>query len=116
MTNYRVRLPECMSYENNFEISEILWANLSHKTYDGVGYVSLVRHAVEIVGSCERHEIFEDYMTCALLAYTLQGHPMHWCATLHEKFIHSLSHLVAEIDCDFNHFDHKALNKEILEL
>lgn len=41
---------------------------------------------------------------------------MHWCATLPEKPIHSLSHLVTEIDHAFNHFNRKALHKEILEL
>lgn len=41
---------------------------------------------------------------------------MHWCATLPENSIHSLTHLVAEIDRAFNHFNYKALNKEILEL
>ena len=41
---------------------------------------------------------------------------MHWCATLPENSIHSLSHLVTEIDRAFNHFDCKALNKEILKL
>ncbi len=41
---------------------------------------------------------------------------MHWCATIPEKYIHSLSHLVAEIDHAFNHFDHQALNKEIMKL
>ena len=33
-----------------------------------------------------------------------------------KKSIHSLSHLVVEIDCAFNHFNCKALNKEILKL
>jgi len=57
-----------MSYGNNFEISEELWNNLPGKTYDGGGRVALVRHVIGVVGSCERHEIFEDYMTCALFA------------------------------------------------
>jgi len=38
------------------------------------------------------------------------------CATLPEKSIHSLAHLVTEIDCPFNHFNHKQLNQEILKL
>ena len=41
---------------------------------------------------------------------------MHWCSMLPKKSIHSHACLVAEIDHDFNHFDHKALNKEILKL
>jgi len=41
---------------------------------------------------------------------------MHWCATLPKKSIHSLSHLVTEIDYSFNHFNYKTLNKEIMEL
>ena len=105
-----------MSYGNDFEISEEFWNSLSTKTYDGGGQVALVRHAVDIVGSCERHEIFEDYMTCVLFAYMLRGHPLHWYATLPEKSIHSFHHLIAEIDRAFNHFDLKALNKEILKL
>ena len=76
----------------------------------------MVRHVVDIVGSCERHGIFEEYMTCALSAYTLRGNPMHWCATLLEKSIHSLSHMVTEIDHAFNNFNRKELNKEIMEL
>ena len=76
----------------------------------------MVRHAVGVVGSYERHGIFEEYMTCTLFVYMLRGHPMHWCATLPEKYIHSLAHLVAEIDRDFNHFNHKALDQEILKL
>ena len=35
---------------------------------------------------------------------------------LPKKSIHSLAHLVVEIDYDFNHFNHKALNQEILKL
>ena len=116
MTNYKVSLPECMSYGNNLEISKHLWDNLSHKTYDGGGYVALVRHVVDIVGSCERHGIFEEYMTCALFVYMLRGNPMHWCATLLRKSIHSLSNLVTEIDHAFNHFNHKSLDQEIMKL
>jgi len=56
MTNYRVFLPEFMSYGNKFEVSEELWDNLSHKTFDGGGYIALVRHAVGVLGLCERHE------------------------------------------------------------
>ena len=41
---------------------------------------------------------------------------MHWCATLPKKYIHSLVHLVIEIDLDFNHFDHEALDQENLKL
>lgn len=66
-----------MSYGNDFIISEKISDNLSHKTYDGVGHVALVRHAVGVVGSCKRHGIFEEYMTCTLFVYTLRGHPMH---------------------------------------
>ena len=116
MTNYRVALPECMSYGNDFIILEELSNNLSHKTYDGGGHVALVRHMVSIVGSCERHGIFEEYMTCTLFIYTLWGHPVYWCAMLPKKSIHYLVHLVTEIDCAFNHFDRQALNKEILKL
>jgi len=86
------------------------------KTYDGGGHVALVRHVISFVGSCKRYEIFEDYMNCALFTCMLQGNLMHWCATLVEKSIHSLSHLVVEIYHAFIHFDHKALNKEILTL
>lgn len=62
----------------------------------------MVRHTVAIVGSAERHEIFEYYMTYALFAYTLRGNPLHWYATLPEKSIHSFHHLIIEIDRDFN--------------
>jgi len=89
---------------------------LSCKTHDGGGQVALVRHTVGIVGSFERHEIFEVYMTCAFFAYTLRGHPLHWHATLPKKSIHYFHHLIAEIDHAFNHFDRKSLNKEILKL
>ena len=116
MTNYRVDLLKCMSYGNDFIISENLSDNLSHKTFYGGGYVVMVRHAVNIIGSCERHGIFEEYRTCMMFIYMLRGHPKHWCSMLPEKYIHSLSHLVAEIDCAFNHFNRKALNKEIVEL
>lgn len=58
----------------------------------------------------------EDYMTYALFVYTLRGHPMHWCAKLPKKYIHSLSHLVAKINGAFNHFNRKELKKEIVEL
>ncbi len=116
MTNYNFFLLECMSYGNNFEILEELLDNLLHKTYDGGGYVALVRYAVDIVGSCERHGIFEEYMSYALFVYTLRGHPMHWCAMLPGKSIHSLAHLVAKIDCAFNHFNHKAPDQEVLKL
>jgi len=71
---------------------------------------------VGFVGSCERHGFFEEYMSCALFIYMLQGNPMHWCATLPEKSIHSLACLVTEIDSAFDHFDRKALNKEIMKL
>jgi len=50
MTNYRVSLLE--SYGNDFIILEKFSDNLSHKTFDGGGYVVLVRHAVGVVGSC----------------------------------------------------------------
>jgi len=102
-----------MSYGNDFIISEQLVDKLSYKTFDGGGYVALVRHMVGIIGSCEIHGFLEEYMSYALFIYTLRGHPMHWCATLAEKSIHSLAHLVTEIDCVFNHYGCKALNKEI---
>jgi len=113
MTKHIISLPDCISYGNNLKISEEIWNNLSCKTYDGGGQTTLVRH---VVGVCERHEIFEDHMTCTLFIYTLRGHPLHWHATLPQKSIHSFHHLIAEIDCAFNHFDYKALNKEILKL
>lgn len=97
-----------MSYGNDFAISEKLSDNLSHKTYDGGGYTTLVRIAV--IASCKRHGFFEEYMSNTLFIYMLQGHLMHWCATLPKKSIHSLVHLVAEIDCAFNHLDHEALD------
>jgi len=103
-----------MSYGNEFIISENLSNNLSHKTFDSGGHVALVRHAISVVGSCKRHR-FEEYMTCVMFIYTLRGNPMHWCTTLPEKSIHSLAHLVAEIDHAFNHFNHKALDQEILK-
>lgn len=105
-----------MYYGNDFIFLEKLLDNLSLKKFDGGGYVALVRHAVRIVGSCERHGFFEEYMSCVLFIYTLRGNPMHWCATLPKKSIHSLAQLVAEIDRAFNHFDCKALNQEILKL
>jgi len=77
MTNYRVPLSECMSYGNDFIILEKFSDNLSHKTFDGGGHVALVRHVVGIVDTCERHGIFQEYMSSALFVYTLQGHPMH---------------------------------------
>jgi len=55
-------------------------------------------------------------MAYALLAYTLRGNPVHWCPTLPEKSIHSLSHMVVEIDHAFNCFNRKVLDKEILKL
>lgn len=116
MNKHRVPILECMSYGSDFEISEELWNNLSHKTYDGGCWVVLVRDAVGIVGSYERHKIFEYCMTFTLFSHTLQGHALHWCATLLENYILSLSHLVIELNCAFNHFDYKALNKEILKL
>jgi len=100
-----------MPYGNDFIISENISDNLSHKTFDGGGYVALVMHVVSIVGSCERHGFLEEYMSCVLFIYMLRRHPMHWCATLPKKYIHSLIHLVAEIDHAFNHFNYKALNK-----
>ena len=116
MTNYRVPLLEYISYGNNFIILKNLSNNLSHKTFDGGGYISLVRHVVDIVGSCEIHGIFDEYITCTMFIYMLRGHPMHSCATLPENSIHSLSHLVAEIDHAFKHFDHEALDQEIMKL
>jgi len=116
MTNYKVSLPECMSYGNDFIVSEKLSDNLSHKAYNGGGNIVLVRHAVNVVGSCKRHGIFEEYMTHTLFIYMLRGHPMHWCATLPEKYTHSLAHLVAEIHCAFNHFNCKSLDQEIMKL
>ena len=105
-----------MSYGNNFIISKKLSDNLSHKTFDGRGYIALVRHAIGVVGSCKRHGSFEEYISFAPFINTLQGNTMHWCATLPEKSIHSLAHLVAEIDHAFNNYECKALNKEILKL
>ena len=105
-----------MSYGSDFIISENLSDNLSHKTYDGGGHIALVMHVVDIIGSCKRHGFFEEYMSCVMYVYTLRGHPMHWCATLHKKYIHSLAYLVIEIVHAFNQFNYKALNKEILEL
>lgn len=49
-------------------------------------------------------------------SHTLWGHPLHWCATLLENCIHSLTQLIAEIKHAFHHFDHQALNKEIMKL
>ncbi len=92
------------------------WISCLIKKFDGGGYVALVRHMVNIVGSCERHGFFEEYMSCALFIYTLQGNLMHWCATLPEKSIHSLVHLVAVIYRAFSHFNYQALDKEILKL
>jgi len=89
---------------------------LSNETYDGGGYAALFMLVVDVIGSCERHGLFEEYMSCALFIYTLQQHLMHWCATLPEKSIHSLVHLVIEIDYAFNHFDHEALDQEIMKL
>ena len=89
---------------------------MSRNTYDGEGVASLLRHIVGVVGSYERHGIQEGYITCVLFTYTLRGHPLLWCDTLPEKYIHSLTHLVAEIDRAFNHFNYKELNQEILEL
>jgi len=111
MTSNQVSLPESMSYEKNFIILKRLSDNFCHKTFDGGGYVALVKHVVGIVGLCERHGFFEKYMSYTLFIYKLRGHPMHWCATVPEKSIHSLSHLVAVIDNAFNHYEHKALNK-----
>ena len=71
MVNYVVALLECMSYRNDFIILENLLNYLSHKTFDGQGYIALVRHAVSVVGSCERHGFFEEYMICALFIYML---------------------------------------------
>ena len=105
-----------MSSGNDFIISENLSDNLSHKTYDDGGYTALVRFAVSIIGSCKRHGLFEEYLSYTSFIYTLQGHLMHWCATLPEKSIHSLVHLVREIDHAFNHFDHEALDQEIMKL
>jgi len=83
-----------MSNGNDFIISENLSDNLSHKTYDGGGYASLVRLAIGVIGSRKTRGLFEEYMSCALFIYTLQGHLMHGCATLLEKSIHSLVHVV----------------------
>jgi len=116
MTTYQVSLPECMSYGNDFIILEKLSDNLSHEIYDGGGYTALVRLTVSIIGSCKIHGLFEEYMSCVLFIYTLQGHLTHWCATLPKKYIDSLVHLVREIDRTFNHFDHEALDQEILKL
>ena len=105
-----------MSYLNDFIVPKRLSDNLSQKRFDGGGYVALVRHMVDVVGLCERHEFFEEYMRFVLFIYTLRGHPMHLCAMLPKKSIHSLGHLVTEIDHAFNHYDRKALNKEIMKL
>ena len=48
----------------------------------------MVRHMVGVIGSCERHGFFEEYMSCTLFIYTLRGNPMHWCAMLPKKAIH----------------------------
>jgi len=60
-----------MSYGNNFIILEKVSDKLSHKRFDGGGHIALFRHVVSIVGSCERHGIFEEYMTRALFFHTL---------------------------------------------
>ncbi len=70
-----------MSYGNDFEILEDLWNNLSCKTYDGGYWVALVRHMVGVVGCCERNEIFDDYMTYALLHARFKG--THCICVLH---------------------------------
>jgi len=64
MTHYQASLPKCMPYGNDFIIPKKFLDNLSHKAFDGGGYVALVRHAVDVVGSCERHGFFEEYMSC----------------------------------------------------
>jgi len=66
-----------MSYGNDFIISEKLSDNLSHKTYDGGGYVALFRHTVGVLGSCEIHGFFEEYISYMLFIYTLRGNPIH---------------------------------------
>lgn len=58
----------------------------------------MVRNAVGTVGSCERNENFEYYMTCMLFAYMIRGHSLHWCSMLLENSIDSLPHLVTEIE------------------
>ena len=55
-------------------------------------------------------------MSRTLFISTLQGHSMNWCAILPKNYIHSLAHLIMEIDRAFNHYDHKSLNKEIIKL
>jgi len=66
-----------MSYGNDFIILENLLDKLSHKTYDGGRHVHLVRHVVNVVGSCKRHGFFEEYVSYLLFVCMLRGHPMH---------------------------------------
>lgn len=51
-----------------------------------------------------------------MFAFTLHGHPMMWCFTLHDAFSHSFDQLVGELTRAFYQYDHKALNKKIMEL
>jgi len=66
-----------MSDGNDFIISEKLSDNLSYKTYDGGGYVALVRHKVGVIESCEKHGFFEEYMSSTFFVHTLQGNLIH---------------------------------------
>jgi len=60
-----------MSYGNDFIISKKLSNKFSYKTYDGGGYVALVRHEVGVIESCEKHGFFEEYMSCTFFIHML---------------------------------------------
>lgn len=116
MTYVTVYPQTCLSYGEYFQVSEDLWNDLSHNTYDGEGKSSFLIHIVSFTGFNERHEIQEDYVACLLFSSTLRGHTLQWCVTLHASSIHSLCHLVRDLTHVFYCYDHKELNKKIIEL
>lgn len=107
MTYATVNPPACLSYGNDFEVSEDLWNDLLRNTYDGEGRVAWLRHRATFVAFCVRHEIHEDYIACSLFAFMLRGHALQWCVTLPATYIHSFNQFIEELARAFHHYNHK---------
>lgn len=89
---------------------------MSQNTDEGEGRTTWCRHSVVFARLCDSDKIREVYVICTLFTFTLRGYPLQWLITLPNKSIHSFGHFVIELVDAFHHFDHQALNIEILKL
>ena len=116
MTYVTVNPPTFLSRGCDFEVLEGLLNDLSRDTYDGEGEVALCSHGFSFMGFHERNEVLKNDIAYLLFAFTLRGHALQWCVTLHIASIHSYDQMIRELSHSFYHYDRKELNKKVLQL